>query len=125
VKVIFIPALVALMTSILCTPLVVLYFRQRGFGQEIRDDGPQAHYIKRGTPTMGGVVIIGSTLAGYVAVHIWTWIRGEPGPTASGLLLLFLMVGLGVVAPGPSSAGSCWWRWSSPSWRCGSPTTRA
>ena len=96
-KVIFIPALVALMTSILCTPLVVLFFRHRGFGQEIRDDGPQAHHVKRGTPTMGGVVIIGATLAGYVAVHIWTWIRGEPGPSASGLLLLFLMVGLGAV----------------------------
>jgi phospho-N-acetylmuramoyl-pentapeptide-transferase len=97
VKVIFIPSFVALMTSILCTPLVVIFFRQHGFGQEIRDDGPQAHLVKRGTPTMGGVVIVGSTLAGYVAVHIWTWIRDEPGPTASGLLLLFLMVGLGVV----------------------------
>ncbi len=96
-KVIFIPAFVSLMASILGTPLVVKFFRNRGFGQPIRDDGPQAHLVKRGTPTMGGVAIIGSTVVGYIAVHLWTWVRGQPGPTASGLLLLFLMIGLGVV----------------------------
>jgi phospho-N-acetylmuramoyl-pentapeptide-transferase len=96
-KVIFIPAVVSLMASILCTPMVVRFFRNLGLGQPIRDDGPHGHFVKRGTPTMGGVVIIGSTLVGYVVVHLWTWLRGEPGPTASGLLLLFLMVGLGAV----------------------------
>ena len=96
-KTILIAAVVALMTSILCTPLVVVYFRRRGFGQEIRIDGPQTHLVKRGTPTMGGVAIIGSTVAGYVAAHIIIAIRGGGGPNASGLLALFLMVGLGAV----------------------------
>src|SRR4051812_46864391 len=85
------------MSSILCTPMVVQFFRRRGFGQEIRNDGPPTHLIKRGTPTMGGVVIIGSTIVGYFVAHIVTAIQGGHGPTASGLLLLFLMVGLGVV----------------------------
>jgi phospho-N-acetylmuramoyl-pentapeptide-transferase len=97
VKTILIAAIFALMTSILCTPLVVVYFRRRGFGQEIRIDGPQSHLVKRGTPTMGGVAIIGSTVVGYVVAHIGMAIRGEGGPTASGLLALFLMVGLGAV----------------------------
>ena len=96
-KTILVAAVVALMTSILCTPLVVVYFRRRGFGQEIRIDGPQTHLVKRGTPTMGGVAIIGSTVAGYVVAHLVLSIRGSGGPTASGLLALFLMVGLGVV----------------------------
>ncbi|MDT4921625.1 MAG: phospho-N-acetylmuramoyl-pentapeptide-transferase [Pseudonocardiales bacterium] len=96
-KPIFIAAVFALMTSILCTPMVVVYFRRRGFGQEIRDDGPQTHLVKRGTPTMGGVAIIGSTLVGYVVAHIVIAIRGGGGPNASGLLALFLMVGLGAV----------------------------
>ncbi|MEO9138071.1 MAG: phospho-N-acetylmuramoyl-pentapeptide-transferase [Jatrophihabitans sp.] len=96
-KTILIAAVFALLTSILCTPLVVVWFRRRGFGQEIRLDGPQTHLVKRGTPTMGGVAIIGSTVVGYVAAHIARAIRGQGGPEASGLLLLLLMVGLGGV----------------------------
>jgi phospho-N-acetylmuramoyl-pentapeptide-transferase len=96
-KPIFIAAVFALLTSILCTPMVVVYFRRRGFGQEIRDDGPQTHLIKRGTPTMGGVAIVGSTVVGYVVAHVIIAIRGGGGPNASGLLALFLMVGLGAV----------------------------
>ena len=96
-KTILIAALVSLVSSILCTPLVVAYFRRRGFGQEIRSDGPQTHLIKRGTPTMGGVAIVGSTVVGYLTAHVIIAIRGGGGPNASGLLLLFLMVGLGTV----------------------------
>ena len=98
VKTILIAAVFALMTSILCTPLVVVYFRRRGFGQEIRIDGPQTHLVKRGTPTMGGVAIIGSTVVGYAVAHLIICGRAAAaGPNASGLLALFLMVGLGLV----------------------------
>jgi phospho-N-acetylmuramoyl-pentapeptide-transferase len=97
VKTILIAAVFSLMTSILCTPMVVVYFRRRGFGQEIRIDGPQTHLVKRGTPTMGGVAIIGSTVIGYAIAHVIIAIRGGGGPDASGLLALFLMVGLGGV----------------------------
>jgi phospho-N-acetylmuramoyl-pentapeptide-transferase len=97
VKTILIAAVVSLLSSILCTPLVVAYFRRRGFGQEIRNDGPQSHLVKRGTPTMGGVAIIGSTVLGYAVAHVVILINGGGGPNASGLLALFLMVGLGVV----------------------------
>ncbi len=96
-KTILIAAVFALMTSILCTPLVVVYFRRRGFGQEIRIDGPQTHLVKRGTPTMGGVAIIASTVVGYAVAHLIIFVRGGGGPNASGLLALFLMVGLGLV----------------------------
>ncbi|MGX7680408.1 phospho-N-acetylmuramoyl-pentapeptide-transferase [Jatrophihabitans sp. DSM 45814] len=96
-KSILVAALFGLIFSILCTPLVVKYFRRQGFGQEIREDGPQSHLIKRGTPTMGGVAIIGSTIVGYFAAHAVGFIRDDRGPTASGLLLLFLMVGSGGV----------------------------
>ncbi|MDP9091765.1 MAG: phospho-N-acetylmuramoyl-pentapeptide-transferase [Actinomycetota bacterium] len=96
-KTILIAAVVALLTSILCTPLVVAFFRRRGFGQEIRTDGPQSHLVKRGTPTMGGVAIVGSTVVGYLVAHLIILARGGGGPDASGLLALFLMVGLGGV----------------------------
>ena len=96
-KTILISAVISLLSSILCTPMVIAYFRRRGFGQEIRSDGPQSHLVKRGTPTMGGVAIIGSTVVGYTAAHLSIAINGGGGPTTSGLLLLFLMIGLGAV----------------------------
>ena len=66
---------------------------RRGYGQLIRDDGPTSHHTKRGTPTMGGAVIIFGTLLGYFGAHLITW----RDPTVSGLLVLFLMTGLGLV----------------------------
>jgi phospho-N-acetylmuramoyl-pentapeptide-transferase len=65
----------------------------RGYGQLIRDDGPTSHHTKRGTPTMGGTVIIGSVVLAYLLATFLT----SRTPTASGLLLLFLLVGLGAV----------------------------
>ena len=97
IKTILIAAVVGLVASILFTPLVVAFFRRRGFGQEIRVDGPKSHLVKRGTPTMGGVAIIGSTIAGYTAAHLSIAINGGGGPNASGVLLLLLMAGLGIV----------------------------
>jgi phospho-N-acetylmuramoyl-pentapeptide-transferase len=90
---IMVAAVVALLVSILSTPLAIRAFRRRGFGQEIRDDGPESHLAKRGTPTMGGAVIIVATLLGYVVAHLALWSR----PSASGILVLWLFTGLGVV----------------------------
>ncbi|MFZ0160319.1 MAG: phospho-N-acetylmuramoyl-pentapeptide-transferase [Kineosporiaceae bacterium] len=92
-KAVVIAAAVAMVSSLFGTPLFITFLVKRGYGQFIRDDGPTSHHIKRGTPTMGGVVIIASTLAGYGVAHLFTmW-----PPTLSGLLVLFLMVGLGFV----------------------------
>jgi phospho-N-acetylmuramoyl-pentapeptide-transferase len=97
VKTVLVAALVSLLCSILLTPLTVVYFRKRGFGQEIRMDGPPTHFVKRGTPTMGGVAIIGSTIIGYFVAHLVVAYQDGRGPTVSALLLLGLMTGLGAV----------------------------
>jgi phospho-N-acetylmuramoyl-pentapeptide-transferase len=93
VKSILIAALVALLVSLVGTPAIIRLFRRQGYGQEIREDGPKTHQTKRGTPTMGGVVILGATLLGYGFAHLLT-LRGF---TASGLLVLMVMTGLGLV----------------------------
>ena len=85
--------MVALVISLLGTPWVIRLFRRQGYGQEIREDGPSSHLTKRGTPTMGGTVIILATLGGYFLAHLVTGI----GFTASGLLVLMVMTGLGAV----------------------------
>jgi phospho-N-acetylmuramoyl-pentapeptide-transferase len=93
VRTILVAAGVATLLALLGTPLAIRMFTARGYGQEIREDGPAGHATKRGTPTMGGTVIIVAALAGYFTGHFTT---GDP-PSASGLLVLMLMTGLGAV----------------------------
>jgi phospho-N-acetylmuramoyl-pentapeptide-transferase len=83
----------ALIVSLLGTRFAITWLTQRGYGQEIRDDGPTSHHTKRGTPTMGGIVIILATLLGYFGSKL---LSGDL-PTASAILLLFLFVGTGLV----------------------------
>ena len=83
----------ALLISLLGTRVAIIVFTRWGYGQEIRDDGPTSHHTKRGTPTMGGVVIISATVVAYFTAKLLTW---SP-PSASALLLLFLFVGMGMV----------------------------
>ncbi|WP_019806291.1 phospho-N-acetylmuramoyl-pentapeptide-transferase [Saccharomonospora halophila] len=96
---ILIAASVGLGVSILLTPYLIRLFSYQGFGQEIREEGPQGHRSKRGTPTMGGVAILVALVVGYFVAHLVDVWRDSPsdGPTASGLLVLYLAVGLGLV----------------------------
>src|SRR5690625_7848913 len=71
-RAILISASVALVFSLLATPVFIRFLVRRGYGQFIRDDGPTSHSTKRGTPTMGGAVIIASTFIAYAAAHIFT-----------------------------------------------------
>jgi phospho-N-acetylmuramoyl-pentapeptide-transferase len=93
VRTVLIAAAVSLIFSLFGTPIYIRFLVRRAYGQFIRDDGPTSHHIKRGTPTMGGAVIIGAALTGYALAHLITL---RP-PTVSGLLVLFLMSGLGLV----------------------------
>lgn len=83
----------ALFFTLFVTPVFIRLFERIGWGQFIRDDGPQSHHTKRGTPTMGGIVIIVGAVLGYFFGH---WIDGN-APTASGLLVILMMVGMGFV----------------------------
>lgn len=86
-------AALGLLISLVGTPLYIRFLVKKGYGQFIRDDGPTSHHTKRGTPTMGGVVIILATIAAYFIAHLASW----SAPTVSGYLVLFLMAGLGFV----------------------------
>jgi phospho-N-acetylmuramoyl-pentapeptide-transferase len=84
---------VSLLFTLFLTPLFIRLFHRLQWGQFIRDDGPRSHHAKRGTATMGGVVFILAAVVGYFAGHL----NNLGAITVSGLLVLFLMVGLGVV----------------------------
>jgi phospho-N-acetylmuramoyl-pentapeptide-transferase len=88
---ILVAAAVGLFVTLLGTPIAIRLFRLWGWGQHIREDGPQGHLEKMGTPTMGGVVIIGGMVAAYLAAKVRT-----PFTTA-GLAVLAVAIGLGLV----------------------------
>ena len=84
---------ISLFVTLVGTPFFIKILVARQYGQFIRQDGPTSHQIKRGTPTMGGVMIIVGTLLGYFVANLAT----GRSPNASGLLLLYLTVGLGFI----------------------------
>jgi phospho-N-acetylmuramoyl-pentapeptide-transferase len=88
---------IALTVSILLTPMLIRLFTRQGFGHEIREDGPPSHKTKRGTPSMGGVAILAGIWAGYLGTHLAGLAFNGEGPSASGLLVLFLATTLGAV----------------------------
>lgn len=83
----------SLFFTLLLTPLFIRLFDRLKWGQFIRDDGPQSHHTKRGTPTMGGIVFIIGAGLGYLVGHA---VSGTD-MTLVGVLVLFLMVGMGVI----------------------------
>ena len=83
----------SLVLTLLGTRLAIGWFARYGFGQPIRDDGPTTHHVKRGIPTMGGVVIV---LVATTAYLVATLLTGSV-PSASAWLLLLLFAGCAVV----------------------------
>ncbi len=61
--------LVGMVICMLATPVLIGRLVRRGIGQQIREDGPKQHLTKAGTPTMGGIALIGSVVVGYVVAH--------------------------------------------------------
>ncbi len=94
---VIVAAAVALLITLFGTPMLIKFLRTHGYSQAIRvsADGIQypEHQGKKGTPSMGGLAVIIAVVAGFALAHIVVW---RP-PTVSGLLCLYLMVGLGLV----------------------------
>ena len=88
---ILIAGAIALFLSLFGTPGLIRILARRGYGQIIRDDGPSSHHTKRGTPTMGGIIIIFATAVGYFIAHAIS----RNTVSTSALLVLGLMAGLG------------------------------
>lgn len=89
-------AAISLAFTLFLTPVFLRLFRKWGWGQVIRT--PEAienpsHGEKRGTPTMGGTIFIVGTIVGYLVGGY----MGNNPPTVSGLLVMWMMVGFGVV----------------------------
>jgi phospho-N-acetylmuramoyl-pentapeptide-transferase len=57
---------VALWVAVLTTPMLIRWLVKNNIGQQIREDGPQVHIAKAGTPTVGGIGIVAAVVIGYL-----------------------------------------------------------
>ena len=91
-KMILLAGALGLLGTLLGTRVAIHLLALKGMGQYVRDE-LNTHQKKAGTPTMGGIAIVMSVVVAYALSHLIFWTP----PTASGLLLLWLFVGLGFV----------------------------
>lgn len=82
--------LTALAISLLLGPLLIKKLRVKQIGQAVRDDGPQSHLSKAGTPTMGGALII---LAIAISTFLWGDITNRFVLITTAVMLIFGAVG--------------------------------
>lgn len=78
--------------SVVGTRLLITFLRKHSIGQPIRQDGPQGHVKKAGTPTMGGVAIVVGAAAGYVVSDLYNGIF-----TRTGLIVMAAIIGSALV----------------------------
>jgi len=82
-------AIIALVISVLLGPRFIAFLRRNEFGQQIREEGPERHVAKQGTPTMGGLLIVVAAAVGYLALSRWT----VAGLTVFGITLACATIG--------------------------------
>ena len=80
--------IIAFAISALLCPIIIPFLHKLKFGQQVRDDGPQSHLKKQGTPTMGGLIILCSIVITSI-FYIPTYPKIIP--------VLFVTVGFGII----------------------------
>ncbi len=85
---ILVSVIVSFAVSVLLGPVIIPFLRKLKVGQTIRDEGPQSHLKKNGTPTMGGILILLS-----VVVTSLLFVKDYP----KIIPILFLTLGFGLV----------------------------
>jgi phospho-N-acetylmuramoyl-pentapeptide-transferase len=85
---VLIAGVVALIVSILLGPKFIAFLRRKELGQHIREEGPEHHFSKQGTPTMGGLLILLAASLGFLAFSRYT---------VPALTVLFVTLGCGAI----------------------------
>ncbi len=85
---VIIPIVGAFLITVLLGPIIIPYLRKLKFGQTVRDDGPQSHLKKNGTPTMGGILFLIS-----ITIMTLPFIKSYPNVVP----VLFLTLGFGLI----------------------------
>ena len=83
--------------TIVVALIIIPILKKAKVGQIERDDGPESHLKKQGTPTMGGVMIIISMIVGIVIAHTYYIINGNTQIAEKLLPILCLTIGFGII----------------------------
>ena len=84
--------IVSFLLTVILAPIVIPYLRRMKFGQSIREEGPQSHQVKAGTPTMGGLIFLTSIIISTLALSFYF-----DKLTTQTIVLLVILVGFGVI----------------------------
>ena len=87
-----IAAAIAMMVSLFGTKALINWLTEHRIGQPIRDDGPEGHQTKAGTPTMGGLAIVAGVVSGYIVSDLFGGIY-----TRRGIFVVLAIIGGGAV----------------------------
>jgi phospho-N-acetylmuramoyl-pentapeptide-transferase len=85
---VLIAGLLAMIAGVVIGPRFIETLRARNLGQQIRAEGPAAHIVKQGTPTMGGLLIVSSAVVPFLALSQYT---------VEGLTVLFIALGCAAI----------------------------
>jgi len=79
---------VSMMMALVSGPIIIPFLKKLKIGQSIREEGPKSHLTKSGTPTMGGVIMLGGVLVGLGVGRTMSW---------NSFVVLLSFIGFGVV----------------------------
>ena len=89
--------IIAFVVSIIMGFIIIPILKKRKVGQIERDDGPQSHLKKQGTPTMGGIIIIIAMILVVIGTYAYLFINGETDFANRLLPILLLTIGFGFI----------------------------
>ena len=89
--------IIAFIISIIMGFIIIPILKKRKVGQIERDDGPQSHLKKQGTPTMGGIIIIITMTLVVIGTYIYLSMIGETNIAHKLLPILLLTIGFGLI----------------------------
>lgn len=85
---------IAFLITVLLSPIVIPFLKRLKFGQVIREEGPESHQAKSGTPTMGGIMILLSIV---ITSLVMTFKMNGHFKSYELWLLIFVVVGYGLL----------------------------
>ncbi|HJE01774.1 MAG TPA: phospho-N-acetylmuramoyl-pentapeptide-transferase, partial [Staphylococcus auricularis] len=88
---VYLLAIIALLITLILVPVLIPTLKRMKFGQSIREEGPQSHMKKTGTPTMGGLTFLISILVTAIIAMLFT------EHTVTILLLTLVTLGFGLI----------------------------
>ena len=89
--------IIAFVVSIIMGFIIIPILKKRKVGQIERDDGPQSHLKKQGTPTMGGIIIIITMILVVIGTYAYLLVSGETDLANKLIPILLLTIGFGLI----------------------------